>query len=487
MPNHFVTAVAGIVLGVLLVGTVFAIRDIVQRRSRRVPLADLLRAHFGKVSEDKVEVHAREFPYRVAVDAYQALGEWVEQNCRTLAVHGVPVSSSFMSSVGISNLLSPTDEPYCASALQYDAVDIGNGEEKPCVQHAVWLLECGAIRLVILWTSTTTHKGCGFETKLRLEVGHLAEPRAAGLSTAFFRHIEKAVQAATTYRGKILSLEDSADYSGRGCGIKVHKLRTVERDDVILPEATIRLLERNVIRFVAQRSALAKVGMPTKKGVLFYGPPGTGKTHTIHFLIGALAGHTTLLMTAEQMGGLEDYVALARLLAPSVIVMEDVDLIGRDRNQLDVGPQSLLNRLLNEMDGLRADAEILFLMTTNRPESLEQALASRPGRVDQAIEFPLPDEAGRAKLIRLYAAGIQVDDDVVEHAARATKGVSASFIKELMRRAVQFHLECGTGNGEARILQNDVDQALDELLFAGGTFNRALLGAEGSVDGEDNR
>ncbi len=220
--------------------------------------------------------------------------------------------------------------------------------------------------------------------------------------------------------------------------------------------------------------------MPTQKGVLFYGPPGTGKTHTIHFLIGALEGHTTLLMTAEQMGSLEEYMALARLLAPSLIVMEDVDLIGRDRNQLDVGPQSLLNRLLNEMDGLRADAEIMFLMTTNRPEALEQALASRPGRVDQAIEFPLPDEAGRRKLIRLYSAGVSISDEVVNHTAKSTHGVSASFIKELMRRAVQFHLECGAANGEARILQNDIDQALDELLYVGGSLNRTLLGADGA-------
>src|SRR5213593_4746989 len=59
------------------------------------------------------------------------------------------------------------------------------------------------------------------------------------------------------------------------------------------------------------------------------------------------------------------------------------------------------NKLLNEMDGLRPDADVLFILTTNRPESLEMALASRPGRVDQAIEFPLPDGEGRAELIRL--------------------------------------------------------------------------------------
>lgn len=61
----------------------------------------------------------------------------------------------------------------------------------------------------------------------------------------------------------------------------------------------------------------------------------------------------------------------------------------------------MLNKLLNEMDGLKEDADILFVLTTNRPEALEAALASRPGRIDQAIEFPLPDKDGRRKLVAL--------------------------------------------------------------------------------------
>jgi ATP-dependent 26S proteasome regulatory subunit len=219
--------------------------------------------------------------------------------------------------------------------------------------------------------------------------------------------------------------------------------------------------------------------MPTKKGLLLYGPPGTGKTHTIHYLIGALPGHTTLLITADQIGAFSDYITLARLLQPSIVVMEDIDLVGRHREHLNPGTESLLNRLLNEMDGLTSDAEIIFLMTTNRPEALERALASRPGRVDQAIEFPLPDEAGRRKLIRLYAACAAIDDEVVSQTARTTDGVSASFIKELMRRAIQFHLECRSDGKPIRILQNDVDQAIDELLFTGGSLNRTLLGADG--------
>lgn len=98
----------------------------------------------------------------------------------------------------------------------------------------------------------------------------------------------------------------------------------------------------------------------------------------------------------------------------------------------------------------------------------------RPGRIDQAIEFPLPDEAGREKLVLLYAHGTNLSEDIVAEIVRRTQGVSAAFIKELMRRIVQFHIE---RNGGSEIDRADVDAALDEMLFSGGKLNLKLLGA----------
>ena len=316
---------------------------------------------------------------------------------------------------------------------------------------------------------------------MKVQVATPNDPQGYRVSQDFLKRLEEAVHKAESYRGKILSLEPGEPYSGKSSGILVHRLTPVDRDQVILPPNTLDLLERNVIRFVGLRSRLSGLGLATKKGLLFYGPPGTGKTHTIHYLAGALTGHTTLLITAEQVGLLDEYMALARLLQPSVVVIEDVDLIARDRTTMGSPCEEvLLNKLLNEMDGLRPDSEILFILTTNRPEALEAALASRPGRVDQAIEFPLPDEGGRTKLVRLYARGVGVPEEVVEATVRRTEGVSASFIKELMRRTAQFHLERG---GSGRIGLEDVESALDELLFSGGALNRKLLG--GRADGPE--
>lgn len=172
-------------------------------------------------------------------------------------------------------------------------------------------------------------------------------------------------------------------------------------------------------------------------------------------------------------------MALARLLSPCVVVIEDVDLIARNREDLDTPTQeSLLNRLLNEMDGLRDNGEVLFILTTNRPE----ALAGRPGRIDQAIEFPLPDDDGRRRLIELYRHGLELPESVRATLVLRTEGVSAAFIKELLRRGAQFAFE--RDPDAVALSAADLDSALRELLFKGGALNAKLLGAP-SADLED--
>jgi len=140
-----------------------------------------------------------------------------------------------------------------------------------------------------------------------------------------------------------------------------------------------------------------------------------------------------------------------------------------------MGPcdELMLNELLNQMDGLKQDADILFVLTTNRPEQLEGALAGRPGRIDQAIEVPLPDDVGRGKLVQLYGKGLTLGDTVVSEAAQRTQGVSAAFIKEMMRRVAQASI---ARDGGKTVESGDISEALDDMLFTGGKLNVKLLG-----------
>ena len=151
----------------------------------------------------------------------------------------------------------------------------------------------------------------------------------------------------------------------------------------------------------------------------------------------------------------------------------DFDLIGTQRERQTVGANALLFELLNQMDGLAEDADVLFLLTTNRPDVLEPALASRPGRIDQAIEFPLPDDEGRRKLVRLYSRGLAVPNETVERIVQKTNKASPAFIKELMRRCAQYLLQSGR---DGALALEQVEAALDEMLFIGGSLNVKLLG-----------
>jgi hypothetical protein len=320
----------------------------------------------------------------------------------------------------------------------------------------------------------------GVANGVQVEIAVAGGERGLQLSTTFMQDIETRAAAGKTYRGRVLSLDYGTQYSGRGGGaVRVHRLHPVKREEVILPESTLQLLERNITGFVAMRDRLRRMGLPARKGVLFHGKPGTGKTHTIHYLATQLREHTTLLITAEQVILMEQYFQLARFLQPSMIIIEDVDLIARARDHVgSTGQEMLLNKLLNEMDGLREDADVLFILTTNRPDQLEPALASRPGRIDQAIEFPLPDEDGRSKLVRLYACALELGDGLVADIVSRTRGASPAFIKELMRRAAQIHFERSASDGalDGRAVQ----EALQDMLFRGGSLNVSLLG--GAVD-----
>lgn len=436
-------------------------------------VTELLRSHFHPLKMDQITISERQFPFRVRADLHRTIDHLFGNETEILHFCGIRKEYSHENVTLSDCIVESSHNPAVSIPPEHEEVDIGEAEPVRVLKNGLWLLKNKETKFAVLLAPT----GCyGQNTGIQFQIGVPNTPEGTKITQEFFKHLEDSISKAESYRGKILSLEQAEhSYSGEANGITVHKLRIVEREQVILPQSTLVLLERNVIEFVKQRERLSQFQQSTKKGLLFYGPPGTGKTHTIHYLARALEGHTTLLVSAEQVGLLGEYMTLARLLQPSIVVLEDVDLIARDRAKMNnTCEEVLLNKLLNEMDGLKEDADILFILTTNRPEALEFALASRPGRVDQAIEFPLPNEEGRQKLVRLYSKGVSLTEEAVVEIVRRTEGVSAAFIKELMRRCVQFHIE---SNGSGTISHDDIENALDEMLIRGGSLNLKLLGA----------
>ena len=422
--------------------------------------------HFNGTPASGLVTRVRQFPLHMQADVQVAIDRMFGSSIEFFGIY-----EEYRNDLDFGQLLREGRNAQALAPPQYLDVDVGEAAPVKCLKNGLWLCNHGDLPYAVVLARFREYSP---EPLLRVEIAVLAGHAGESFAERCFAELETAVREARSYRGKVLSFDADDDYRGRSVGLMVHRLPPVNREQVILSEPTLKLLDRNVLRFVESREALRRLGLSTRKGILLYGPPGTGKTHTIRYLAANLPGHTTLIITAAQMGWLDAYMGLARLLQPAMVVIEDVDLIARDRNDMD-GPceESLLNKLLNEMDGLKEDADILFVLTTNRPEELESALAGRPGRIDQAIEVGLPDAIGRSKLVKLYGRGLALDATIVDEAAQRTEGVSAAFIKELMRRIAQSAIARDDGQS---VISADIDEALDDMLFAGGRLNVKLLG-----------
>lgn len=286
--------------------------------------------------------------------------------------------------------------------------------------------------------------------------------------------LRASMRTHNMYRSHVVSL---APGNHGTLDVQFHHLPEINRENIILPEGVLRRVERQTIGFSQLNERLKAAGRHIKRGLLLYGPPGTGKTLTAMYLAHRMQGRTTLLLTGRGVGLLERSCRMARLLQPATIILEDVDLIAEERTEQDTGCNALLFELLNQMDGLADDADILFLLTTNRPDILEPALAARPGRIDQAIEIPLPDRDCRRRLFDLYGKGLTLHLTRLPELIDQTEGVSAAFIRELMRKAALFAAD-ESQESEAIIVEDrHIDEALKELVFEGGELTKRLLGA----------
>ncbi|TDV38681.1 ATP-binding protein [Actinophytocola oryzae] len=287
-------------------------------------------------------------------------------------------------------------------------------------------------------------------------------------AAAVREEISKLMRGHDAFRGQVLSFGVSEHHHNQLLTFLPRP--SMAASDVVLPEGVLALIERHVVRSATQTEALRAQGQHLKRGLLLYGPPGTGKTHTVRYLLSRLPESTVFVLSGVAMFRyLRATTALARRLAPSVVVVEDVDLIAEDRSRSDGNP--VLFELLNEMDGIGSEADVTFVLTTNRVEVMEEALTQRPGRVDLAVEVPKPDGECRERLFRLYAASTSLVLPSAGSVVEATEGVTASFIKELVRRSVLRHIDEG-GTFDEKV----VDGALAELMAERQTLTRSILG-----------
>jgi hypothetical protein len=348
-----------------------------------------------------------------------------------------------------------------------------NGETYNCVRCGVYLVEEDDLRLGLL-VRQNLH-GNPREPALLLEVMCADGDRGSEVLV----ELRKLADLHNVFRGQVLSFQGTMFGPG-GAVLNFMERPRVPRQALVLPELALARIEQQVLGIARHRTRLVASGQHLKRGLLLYGPPGTGKTHTVRYLLGKTEDTTVIVLSGPSLGLVGEACQVARALQPALVVVEDVDLIAEERG-MRPGAQPLLFQLLNEMDGLEQDLDVTFLLTTNRADLLEPALAERPGRVDQAIEFQLPDAPARLQLLELYKGKLDLRMDRVQAVLDRTEGTTAPFLKELLRRAALAAASETSGEPTAPITVDDhhLHLALDELLDQREGLARVLFGGAG--------
>ncbi|KAF6140192.1 hypothetical protein GIB67_000240 [Kingdonia uniflora] len=284
----------------------------------------------------------------------------------------------------------------------------------------------------------------------------------------------------------------------------VVKVPNVTWEDVGGLDRVKRELQETVQYPVEHPEKFEKFCMSPSKGVLFYGPPGCGKTLLAKAIANecqanfiSIKGPELLTMWfGESEANVREIFDKARQSAPCVLFFDELDSIATQRGGSvgDAGGAAdrVLNQLLTEMDGMSAKKTVFIIGATNRPDIIDSALL-RPGRLDQLIYIPLPDESSRHQIFKACLRKSPISKDVDLRAlAKYTKGFSGADITEICQRsckyAIRENIEKDIGREKRRseypmAVEEDLEDEVSEI--KAGHFEESMTYARRSVSDAD--
>ena len=432
------------------------------RRQAGVQLLDTLTGYLGLAAEDLGMVEEQIPPHRfVDADIVMAGLAAPDPESRLVGVGG----GGQRHHQSLSDMLQQSQAfpQFPLAQPDYVNLPVGPDSQRQAVGFGLRLFTYDGGRLAVLQRAADPRSG---RQTASLEVA----PENTETGAAFLAEYRRRMDSQSVLKGQVISLT-MGEFGPSSGGVTFHHRPQLQEQEVILPPGLLHKVAGHAVGIAAHRESLKRHGQHLKRGVLLYGPPGTGKTHTVRYLLGQSEGTTAILLSGGSLARIAEAARMARALQPSMVVLEDCDLIAEDRS-FGHGPQPLLFEVLDAMDGLDNDADVAFVLTTNRPDMLERALAQRPGRVDLAVEIPLPALHERTELLRLYGRQAGFSPDAVAAAAERTDGTTASFARELVRRAV-----VAAALEDVPVSDSHLGTAAEELLGDAESLTRSLLGS----------
>ncbi|TAH18020.1 MAG: ATP-binding protein [Cytophagales bacterium] len=285
------------------------------------------------------------------------------------------------------------------------------------------------------------------------------------------------------YKNKLLSLtydneiqeDEGSTIQYRDVNITFLPPKTMTEESIVLEEEIAHIIKRNIFDFFAQKDKLAAQHVPLHRGLLFYGSPGTGKTYTCHYIYHTLKNATCIVASGNSLMHIKSVCNLARMLQPALVILEDVDLVFASREVNAYG--GTLGELMDQLDGFKADDNIIFILTTNTLDRIESAIKDRPGRINQIIHFDVPTKNLRLKYFQNYLLPYDTTNLDVSELAQKVEGVSQAFIKDLVFRAVQIALEESNYQDVEKVClqMNHFDIALREIIKYNNQAAYAIL------------
>jgi len=189
----------------------------------------------------------------------------------------------------------------------------------------------------------------------------------------------------------------------------------------IIPHEQARAELGFIAASIRNREMLAAEGLTVKRGLLLSGPPGDGKSTAIECFVNEIAGEATIIVV-EAVDRIRAVYHLAQMLAPAVVILEDLDLMTKSRQDpyAYAVKDDVTGELLQVLSGGSAYADIVTIATTNHPEAIDEALAKRAGRFDAHIRMGYPNDADKLRILELYLDRFDVSDDFTRRRLQQT-------------------------------------------------------------------